>query len=754
MPLKPVDTAIRVILGPIIDDTDFKTREESITYDQAGIEIDVILEKSDGTITTTAVTPTTGDDHDLVHTDQGYYSLEIPASAGDYNNNALGTLHVVGYATGVLPFRSPTYDIVPAMVFNSLVAGSDYLEVDVLEVIGDSGVTNNMQTVFSSDFSSNYDSVNLMWITNVYRWSDSVVAVGGSNDYPMVDVVAVNDSTNAATSMKIVFDTDFATNYDTTNDKWQTEADVLAISGDTTAADNLELQYDTTGVIGDPFPATQAQIGNLTSGTAAINTTAESFTKVASEPETNTYAATVQADETYHIVEDNVGNGVTDCYYEFDVGGNGIPVSITWLGYCQGVTDEYFLYAYDWDGTAWQQIGSSDAAAGSTPTTVTYDLTTAHVGNDGADLGKVRFRIYSTDGSLFATDRLLCSYAVVSRSVGYAEGAVWVDSAGAAGSESYVNGTADNPCPWANALTVADNMKLKRFHIANDVTVTLGAAFEDQTMYGEHYLLDLNTNSINESYFTGATITGIGSATGHAIFMDCEIGAATIPPCRMTRCGIGFAAGTFTAASDGDYTFIDCYSLVPGSGSPVFAFSGLGSTTGINNRRWSGGSTWTLDGDCTLSQEVVTGGGQTFTTGGANVELRGIFRSATFTLSNAGTVQIVGVTGPVTLSGSATTTVNIYGVTSSLSDSSSGTTVTDNTTSQGNMSDYLLNRDMAAVAITNARSPLNALRMLRNKWTVVTSTLTVYEEDDSTPAWTSTLTADAAADPVVTSDPA
>src|SRR6266849_4014368 len=43
--------------------------------------------------------------------------------------------------------------------------------------------------------------------------------------------------------------------------------------------------------------------------------------------------------------------------------------------------------------------------------------------------------------------------------------------------------------------------------------------------------------------------------------------------------------------------------------------------------------------------------------------------------------------------------------------------------------DALLKRDMSAVTGESARSPLNALRWLRNKWTIVTGTLTVYKED-------------------------
>jgi hypothetical protein len=68
--------------------------------------------------------------------------------------------------------------------------------------------------------------------------------------------------------------------------------------------------------------------------------------------------------------------------------------------------------------------------------------------------------------------------------------------------------------------------------------------------------------------------------------------------------------------------------------------------------------------------------------------------------------------------------------------------------------DALLNRDMSAVSDTNSRTPLNALRFLRNKWSVAGTTLTVTKEDDSDAAWTATLTADASANPVVGSDPA
>jgi hypothetical protein len=67
--------------------------------------------------------------------------------------------------------------------------------------------------------------------------------------------------------------------------------------------------------------------------------------------------------------------------------------------------------------------------------------------------------------------------------------------------------------------------------------------------------------------------------------------------------------------------------------------------------------------------------------------------------------------------------------------------------------DALLKRDWTAVTGEAARSALNALRFLRNKWSTSGGTLTVTKEDDSTSAWTSALSSSASADPITGSDP-
>ena len=70
------------------------------------------------------------------------------------------------------------------------------------------------------------------------------------------------------------------------------------------------------------------------------------------------------------------------------------------------------------------------------------------------------------------------------------------------------------------------------------------------------------------------------------------------------------------------------------------------------------------------------------------------------------------------------------------------------------IADALLKRDMSAVSGEAARSPLNALRALRNKVAISGSTMTVNKEDDSTSAWTAAVTTSASAEPITAVDPA
>jgi len=74
------------------------------------------------------------------------------------------------------------------------------------------------------------------------------------------------------------------------------------------------------------------------------------------------------------------------------------------------------------------------------------------------------------------------------------------------------------------------------------------------------------------------------------------------------------------------------------------------------------------------------------------------------------------------------------------------------TTERNAICDAALVRDWTSVGTAAARSTFNALRFLRNKWSIAGGTLTVTKEDDSTSAWTGAVT-QTAGNPVSEIDP-
>lgn len=67
--------------------------------------------------------------------------------------------------------------------------------------------------------------------------------------------------------------------------------------------------------------------------------------------------------------------------------------------------------------------------------------------------------------------------------------------------------------------------------------------------------------------------------------------------------------------------------------------------------------------------------------------------------------------------------------------------------------DSVFRRDFAAITGEASRSLLNAMRALRNKWSLSGTTRTVCKEDDSTTAWTSVVTTSGTAAPITGDDP-
>ena len=73
------------------------------------------------------------------------------------------------------------------------------------------------------------------------------------------------------------------------------------------------------------------------------------------------------------------------------------------------------------------------------------------------------------------------------------------------------------------------------------------------------------------------------------------------------------------------------------------------------------------------------------------------------------------------------------------------------------IADAFLDRNMATgtdSGSTTVRTPRQAFRFLRNKWTILTGTLSVKKEDDSTESWSATVGSTTTGDPIISLDPA
>lgn len=367
------------------------------------------------------------------------------------------------------------------------------------------------------------------------------------------------------------------------------DVNVVEISDDTTSATNLELQYDTTGLTGDTFPATQRQLDAIALTGAAINTAAESYVLTTGTQSANTVASVVALDGTNHEHTDTAG--AMDLYYQFDVAGDGVPTAVTVTGYLNGNNDDLEVYAFNWGGSSWDQIGTLEGKAAATNDVNMYTLFTSHVGT-GANLGKVRIRF--TDGAFtlttatLAVDQIYVSYAVVARSVGYADGAIWVDTnASNTNTESFVDGVADNPVStWAAALTLSTNLNITRFRIVNGSSITLTGNSDNYTIIGQSWSLALGGQSIAGIHVIGADITGVGTGATEPNFTDCHTGAVTLPPSQLTGCGL---EGTITFGSAGTFFFDSCHSGIAGTSTPVIDFGSGLNASDVNFRAYSGG---------------------------------------------------------------------------------------------------------------------------------------------------------------------
>lgn len=394
------------------------------------------------------------------------------------------------------------------------------------------------------------------------------------------------------------------------------EVDIASISDDSLSPDGLRDTYNGVGYDNEFAPATQSQVSGIaSSGGGAVSFVADGDNTGAAikgvsfvGSQVNTFADTSQLNGVDHQINDDAN--VIDIVYSFDIGGSRSATSVVFDGFLNSGNDELSVFAYDFDGSTWEQIGIVDGKNGTANDSENYGLLARHTGN-GADLGKVYIRFQRDTGLTnpdLNVDRLWISAVASNFTIGYANGSIWVDTVnGVAGTEVGVNGTADNPLlSWADALTLSASTGIERFHIAAGSSVILTSDSSNYELLGNNWTLDLNGQVISNILVDGAAISGTGTGTD-PIFERSIIGNVTLNGAVMRGC---FFEGTITAGAPADWFLNDCYSRIAGVGSPMFDFGAAVGDTAINLRKYSGGIEFVNMGQAGTDRASVEGNGQ------------------------------------------------------------------------------------------------------------------------------------------------
>jgi hypothetical protein len=131
------NTAVRVTVGPFFDKTDGVTPETNITVTSCKLTL-MVDDANVPTLVLDTAPTASGGANDMVHVtgdDAGFYDLELAAADVNYVGRAM--LAITDAAVHCPVFHE--FMILPAVVYDSLVLGTDTLTVDVTQFNGTNG---------------------------------------------------------------------------------------------------------------------------------------------------------------------------------------------------------------------------------------------------------------------------------------------------------------------------------------------------------------------------------------------------------------------------------------------------------------------------------------------------------------------------------------------------------------------------------------------------------------------------------------
>jgi hypothetical protein len=354
-------------------------------------------------------------------------------------------------------------------------------------------------------------------------------------------------------------------------------------------SDGTMSQYGKIEIGGYPDDILNA-VGSIGSGTgAALNYAAQAcnvsgaikgigFVGVQSS---GTYLSTYADDGIKHQITHS-GNAI-DIVYSFNIGAGRNASKAVLKGYLLSSNDTITVQAYN--GSTWDTRAIINGQNTSTNITKDIALLQNHTGT-GTEAGWVylRFVCSGMTSPVLYIDELLVAGANIGLTVGYLEGAVWIDSIkGEAGTTAFVHGTADNPvASLTDALAICTAIGLSKLKVAPGTLITLSTN-SDSWIFSGGGKVDLNGQSIADSNFEGLyTISGIG--IGDDIFIEnCGIGNVTLEHCYLSNCRM---KGTFTTVAGDVYFIMNCRDCNESDDVQTFVYS---AGAKIMLRNWAGG---------------------------------------------------------------------------------------------------------------------------------------------------------------------
>lgn len=194
LPLRQ-STAVKVALGPFVDATDGFTPETGVTL--AAADAAELLKHDSGSVVDISGSTFT-------HLQDGLYNLSLSAS----NTDTVGMLNIYIADTSVCRPVKQAFCVIPSVVWDSFIGGSDTIPADVHQISGSATAADNLEeaakamvtgAVSGGSSTTTVTNTNLTEATNDHYNGRVIVFVSGALAGQAATIEDYNGSTKAIT---------------------------------------------------------------------------------------------------------------------------------------------------------------------------------------------------------------------------------------------------------------------------------------------------------------------------------------------------------------------------------------------------------------------------------------------------------------------------------------------------------------------------------------------------------------------------